>query len=386
MTERKEPISSIVDAINNPDKKVVIYMAPAVRVGIGEFLGDMSYSNIALKTVSAIRKLGFNQVFDMSFSADVTTFEEATELMLRLKDNKNLPQFTSCCPGWVKTFETKFPELGAHLSTTKSPQAIFGSILKTYYAEKNKLNPKTELVTVSLVPCVVKKQEALRQDLWQNKEYADVDYVITTKELFDWCQEKGISIKDETEGKFDDLFGGETGSGVIYGSTGGVMGAALRTMLKAVTGKTDLDLTPLRAIENVKTLELKIDNVQPVPEIFKKRFDSFDFLKGRTLKIAVCHSIPSIIKVMTGIQNKTEFHDYDFIEFMMCQGGCVGGAGQMRSADPEALKKRGCSLSASDAKSTVKTPQDNPALIKLYGEYFKDGPCSEKALKLLHKH
>ena len=386
MTELKEPMNTISAMLKDPNKTVVIYMAPAVRVGIGEFLGDVSYSNIALKTVSAMRKLGFKHVFDMSFSADMTTFEETTELLIRLKENKDLPQFTSCCPGWVRTFGTKVPQLEPHLSTTKSPQAIFGSVLKTYYAEKNGLDPKNQLVTVSLVPCVIKKAEAQKQELWQSGEYPDVDHVITTKDFFEWCEAENIKINEEPEGMFDDLFGGETGSGVIYGSTGGVMGAALRTLLKIVTGKADLDLTPLRGTENIKTLEIKIDEVAPVPPLLQKNFENFDFLKGRTLKIAVCHSVPSIMKIALGIHDKTEFHDYDFIEFMMCQGGCVGGAGQMRSSDSDALKKRAEALTASGKKSEVKTAIDNPALLKLYAEYFPDGPCTEKALKVLHKH
>ncbi|MDR2099047.1 MAG: iron hydrogenase small subunit [Rickettsiales bacterium] len=370
-------------ALQDKSREAVVFMAPAVRAGIGEFIGKAEYSNLAPKAVTALRRLGFAKVFDMSFSADITTIEEATEFLIRLRDGHPLPQFTSCCPGWVKIAETKYPQLLNHLSTTKSPQAIFGSLLKYFYKGSEGRMP----VIASLVPCVLKKPESERPDLWINKGERDIDFVFTTKELTDLAADENIAIDECGPGAFDS-FAPESGSGVIYGSTGGVASAIVRTVLSAAQGSFDSALlAPLRSQENIKRLSFTIKAAGPVPEILRDRFGSLDFLNGRTIKIAAVYSVPAIEKVVQDAAAGGEFAGYDLIEFMMCQGGCVGGAGQKRAENmAEAGTKRAGVLGAADMESTIKSPLSNPALLNFYRSYLPDGPGVKLAQQLVHKH
>jgi NADH-quinone oxidoreductase subunit G/[NiFe] hydrogenase diaphorase moiety small subunit len=375
-------LSQLKDILKDKSKEAVVFMAPAVRAGIGEFLGRTDYANLARRSATALRQLGFARVFDMSFSADITTLEETAELMTRLRDGGTLPQFTSCCPGWAKMRETKRPELAAHMSTTKSPQAIFGSALRHFYRPEE----GREAFIVSLVPCLLKKPESERPDLWAVPGRRDIDSVFTTKDFFDMAEEAGISIEQCEEGRFDDL-APESGSGVIYGSTGGVISAILRTLLTAATGGFDqADLAPLRGQENIKTVSLTIGSTEPVPEILRNRFTDFSFLNGRTIKAATAHSIPAIEKIVQSVAEGGEFAGFDMIEFMMCPGGCVGGAGQKRPEGADTAKARAGVLAAADRESLVKSPLSNPALLDFYRSYLPDGPGGELAHKLFHKH
>ncbi|MDR1476853.1 MAG: hypothetical protein LBI17_01850 [Rickettsiales bacterium] len=368
------------EILMDKSRDAVVFMAPAVRAGIGEFLGRADFADLARKSVTALKTLGFSKVFDMSFSADITTLEETTELLLRIRDGGPLPQFTSCCPGWFKIAETRHPELAGHLSTTKSPQAIFGSLLREFY----KPVEGRELAIVSLVPCVVKKIEAERADLWATPERRDVDAVFTTKEFADMAAAAGLDIAALPETPFDEF--GESGSGVIYGSTGGVASAIVRTALAALRGGFDgVDLSPMRSPDDVKKIEIPINDAGAVPEIMRGRFADFGFMRGRTLRAAIVHSVPAIERVAKSVAEGGEFAGFDFIEFMMCPGGCVGGAGQKKNDAAGTAIRRAQVLGGAEAASAVKSPLSNPALLEFYGARLPDGPCSREAARLFHR-
>ena len=368
------------DLLADKSNEAVVFMAPAVRAGLGEFLGRSDFPNLARRAVSALKLLGFTKVFDMSFSADITTLEEAVELLLRIKGGGTLPQFTSCCPGWFKITEAKYPHLAAHLSTTKSPQAIFGSLLREFYRPAE----GKRAVIASLVPCVLKRPESERPELWATPGRRDIDIAFTTKDLCDMAAGAGIDIAALPETPFDSF--GESGSGVIYGSTGGVASAIVRTVMTAVKGRfDDVDLSPLRAQDTVKKLEIPIGDTGPVPEVLRPRFENFDFMRGRTLKIAIAHSVPAIEQIAKSVAEGGEFAHFDAIEFMMCPGGCVGGAGQFRNPAPGTAASRAQVLGTADSNAAVKTPLSNPALLEFYGTNIPGGPCSPEAQRLFHR-
>ncbi len=382
-------------AIDDPTKHVVIQTAPSPRAGIGECFGLEPGTPMTFEMNTALKRCGFDKVFDTNFTADLTIIEEGTELLLRLykalveKDaSVALPQFTSCSPGWVKYIEHFYPEHLAHVSSAKSPQQMFGALIKTFYAERNGVDPK-DIVSVALMPCSAKKYECNRPEMCDSG-YKDVDYGLTTRELGKMISECGIDLPAMPKTDFDDPFGTATGSGVIFGASGGVMESALRTVIELVMGVKveDLfdhaDILPVRGFEGTRMAELKIDKVGPVPDILKHLVPNWDWLKGATLKVAVCHGTANAKRVMEDIKAGGPFSECHFIEFMACPGGCLGGGGQPIPTTPEIREKRAQAIYAEDKAYSVRKSYENPAVAMLYGEFLKDGPCGHTAHKLLH--
>jgi NADH-quinone oxidoreductase subunit G/[NiFe] hydrogenase diaphorase moiety small subunit len=384
-------------AIDDPTKHVVIQTAPSPRAGIGECFGCEPGTPMTYQMNTALKLAGFDKVFDTNFSADLTIIEEGTELLGRLHkalvkgEPVAFPQFTSCSPGWVKYLEHFYPEYIPNLSSAKSPQQMFGAVIKTYYAKANNIDPK-DIVTVALMPCSAKKFECNRPEM-ADSGFKDVDYGLTTREMAQMIKEAGIHLPDMPKGDFDDPFGTATGSGVIFGATGGVMEAALRTVIEFVCGvKVEklfdhANIVPVRGFEGVKYVELPIANVSPeVPAIIRHLIPSFDFLKGATLKVAVAHGTANARRVMEDIKAGGKFSECHFIEFMGCPGGCIGGGGQPIPTSPEIRAARARAIYEEDAECAVRKSHENPAVLKLYSEFFTDGPCGHLSHKLLHTH
>jgi len=354
-------------AIADPDKYVIVQTAPAVRAALGEEFGYEIGTPVTGKMAAALRRLGFDKVFDTNTAADLTIMEEGTELLDRIKNGGALPLITSCSPGWVKFCEHNYPDFIPNLSSCKSPHEMFGAVLKSYYAEKNNIDP-AKIVVVSVMPCVAKKFEADREEL--GGKFADVDYVITTRELARMIKEQGINfaaLEDET---FDDPFGVNTGAGVIFGATGGVMEAALRTVAEILDGKelASLDFEAVRGTEGIKEATLT--------------------LGGQEVKVAIAHGLGNARALLDSIkEGKANYH---FIEIMGCPGGCVTGGGQpivpakvRMGIDLKA--ERAKALYAEDKAAPVRQSHKNPDIEKLYKEYFEK-PGSHKAHELLHTH
>jgi NADH-quinone oxidoreductase subunit G/[NiFe] hydrogenase diaphorase moiety small subunit len=384
-------------AIDDPAKHVVIQTAPSPRAGIGECFGLAPGTPMTYQMNTALRLCGFDKVFDTNFTADLTILEEGTELLQRLyaalvkKEPVALPQFTSCSPGWVKYLEHFYPEYIPNLSSAKSPQQMFGAVIKTYYAKINGIDPK-DIVTVALMPCSAKKFECNRPEM-DSSGYKDVDYGLTTRELAQMIKEAGINLPDMPKGPFDAPFGDRTGSGVIFGATGGVMEAALRTVLELVTGQKvenlfeDANIVAVRGFDGVRYIELPVPAVAPeVEPIIRHLIPSWDFLKGATLKVAVAHGTANAKKVMENIKAGGEFSQCHFIEFMACPGGCLGGGGQPIPTSPEIRRARAKAIYEEDAASEVRKSHENPALLRLYKEFLTDGPCGRLSHQLLHTH
>jgi len=384
-------------AIDDPTKHVVIQTAPSPRAGIGECFGCEPGTPMTYQMNTALKLAGFDKVFDTHFSADLTIIEEGTELLGRLYkalvkgEPQAFPQFTSCSPGWVKYLEHFYPEYIPNLSSAKSPQQMFGAVIKTYYANANNIDPK-DIVTVALMPCSAKKFECNRPEM-ADSGFKDVDYGLTTREMAQMIKEAGIHLPDMPKGDFDDPFGTATGSGVIFGATGGVMEAALRTVIEFVCGvKVEklfdhANIVPVRGFDGVKYVELPITAVNPeVPAIIRHLIPSFDFLKGATLKVAVAHGTANARRVMEDIKAGGKFSECHFIEFMGCPGGCIGGGGQPIPTSPEIRAARARAIYEEDAECAVRKSHENPAVLKLYGEFFTDGPCGHLSHKLLHTH
>jgi NADH-quinone oxidoreductase subunit G/[NiFe] hydrogenase diaphorase moiety small subunit len=327
----------------------------------------------------------------------LTIIEEGTELLLRLKqalvDKKGpvfLPQFTSCSPGWIKYIEHFYPDMLDNLSSAKSPQQMFGAVIKTYYAQLHNIDPK-DIVTVALMPCSAKKFECNRPEM-MDSGFKDVDYGLTTRELAKMLKEAGIDLPRMAKSDFDDPFGTATGSGVIFGATGGVMEAALRTVIELVVGiKVEnlfdhANIMPVRGFEGIKYVELTIPDVGPVPDILKGLFDSWDFLKGVTVKVAVVHGTGNAKKVLDNIKAGGKFAECHFIEFMACPGGCLGGGGQPIPTTPEIRAARAKAIYAEDEAYEIRKSHENPAVLELYTKFLTEGPCGHKSHKLLHTH
>ncbi|MGE5198501.1 MAG: NADH-dependent [FeFe] hydrogenase, group A6 [Rhodospirillaceae bacterium] len=384
-------------AIDDPAKHVVIQTAPSPRAGIGECFGCEPGTPMTYQMNTALKLAGFDRVFDTNFTADLTIIEEGTELLVRLHkalvkgEPVAFPQFTSCSPGWVKYLEHFYPEYIPNLSSAKSPQQMFGAVIKTYYAALNGLDP-ANIVTVALMPCSAKKFECNRPEMAASG-FKDVDYGLTTREMAQMIKEAGIHLPDMPKSEFDDPFGTATGSGVIFGATGGVMEAALRTVVEFVCGvKVEklfdhANIVPVRGFEGVRYVELPIADVSPeVPAIIRHLIPSFDFLKGATLKVAVAHGTANARKVMEDIKAGGKFSECHFIEFMGCPGGCIGGGGQPIPTSPEIRAARARAIYAEDAACAVRKSHENPAVLKLYGEFLTDGPGGHLSHELLHTH
>lgn len=374
-------IDEVWDAIYDPDKHVVVQTAPAVRIGLGEDLGYEPGERVTGKMVAALKRLGFDSVLDTDFSADLTIMEEGTELLTRLKealvDKKEvaLPMTTSCSPGWIKFIEHIFPEFLPNVSTCKSPQQMFGALAKTYYAQKRNLDP-SKIVSVSIMPCTAKKYEADRPEM-RSSGYKDVDYVLTTRELAIMIQQAGIEFMKLHDEKYDSLMGDSTGAAVIFGATGGVMEAALRTAYEIVTGREvpfdNLNITPVRGMEGVKEASIKIEGTVP----------DWNFLEGAELKVAIAHGLTNAKTLMQAVKDgKANYH---FIEIMACPGGCLGGGGQPIPTSPEIRQKRMDAIYAEDEGMPVRKSHENPEIIQIYKE-FLGKPLGHKSHELLHTH
>ncbi len=392
----KDPSDTIWEAIDDPKKHVVIQTAPAPRSAIGECFGLEPGKPLTFEMNTAIRYCGFDRVFDTNFAADLTIIEEGTELIQRLhkalakKEPTALPQFTSCSPGWVKYIEHFNPDMLAHVSSAKSPQQMFGAVIKTYYAKLNNIDP-ADIVTVALMPCTAKKFECNRPEM-NDSGFKDIDYGLTTRELAQMFKEAGIDLPAMQQSDFDDPFGTMTGSGVIFGATGGVMESAIRTVFELVTGKRIDDLfehaniKPVRGFDGIRYAELPIKEVGPVPDILKGHFDDFEWLRGATLKVAVAHGTANAKRVLENIQSGGKLSECHFIEFMACPGGCLGGGGMPIPTDKKIRAARAQAIYKEDEASDVRKSYENPAITKLYSEFFTQGPATDKPHKLLHTH
>jgi NADP-reducing hydrogenase subunit HndD len=375
-------IEEVWDALANPEKHVIIQTAPAVRVGLGEEFDFKPGERVTGKMVASLKRLGFDAVLDTDFTADLTIMEEGTELLTRLKkalvdgDKKvQIPMFTSCSPGWIKFVEHSFPDYLDNLSTCKSPQQMFGALAKTYYAQRKEINP-SNIVSVSVMPCTAKKFEANRPEM-RDSGFKDVDYVLTTRELAIMIKQAGIEFHDLEEEKFDKLMGDSTGAAVIFGSTGGVMEAALRTAYELVTGREvpfkNLDITPVRGADGIKEATIKIEN--PLAD--------WKFLDGVELKCAIAHGLENAHQLMTRIKKGEA--SYHFVEFMACPGGCLGGGGQPIPTSPEIRKKRMEAIYAEDGEMPLRKSHENPEVLQIYKD-FLGNPLGEKSHRLLHTH
>jgi NADP-reducing hydrogenase subunit HndD len=373
-------IEEVWNAISDPTKHVVVQTAPAVRVGLGEEMGMKPGERVTGKMVAALKRLGFDSVLDTDFTADLTIVEEGTELLTRLKKvlvdkdkDTKLPMATSCSPGWIKYIEHLYPEYLDNLSTCKSPQQMFGALAKTYYAKARNIEP-ANIVSVSIMPCTAKKYEAHRPEM-HDSGYRDVDYVLTTRELAIMVKQAGLDFEKLPPAKFDRLMGDSTGAGVIFGATGGVMEAALRTAYELVTGRDvpfeNLNIMPVRGMEGVRKATIKIE--KPLKE--------WAFLDGVELKCAVAHGLVNAKKVMDAV--KAGEADFHFVEIMACPGGCLGGGGQPIPTNPEIRQKRADAIYAEDADLPIRKSHENPEIQKLYKDFLKE-PLGELSHHLLH--
>ncbi|MBU0475211.1 MAG: [FeFe] hydrogenase, group A [Bacteroidetes bacterium] len=390
-----DPRDEIWKAIDDPNKHVIIQTAPSPRAAIGEEFGLEAGHSMTGELNTALRRIGFDKVFDTNFTADLTIMEEGTELILRLYnalvngvDANKVPQFTSCSPGWVKYLEHFYPEYIDNLSTAKSPQQMFGAVIKTFYAQEAKINP-ADIVTVAVMPCSAKKFECNRPEM-VDSGFKDVDFGLTTRELAQMIKETGIFLPELPKSSFDDPFGEASGAGVIFGATGGVMEAALRTVIELVTGKKvenlfeNANITPLRGFEGIRYVELNIEEVGEVPEMYKKYFSNWEWLKGATLKVAVAHGTANAKKVMEDIKAGGKFSECHFIEFMGCPGGCIGGGGQPIPTNAEIRAKRAEAIYKEDEGMPIRKSHENPHISYIYEKFLPEGPCGHKSHKLLH--
>ncbi len=364
----KDETRKVWDLIADETKHVVVQPAPAVRAALGEEFGLPMGTSVTGKLAAALRRMGFDRVFDTDFGADLTIMEEATELVHRVKEGGVLPMITSCSPGWIKFCETYYPDFIPNLSTCKSPHEMLGAITKSYYAEKAGIDPK-DIAVVSVMPCTAKKFEADREEL-AGAGYPDVDAVITTRELARMIKEAGIDFVNLPDEDFDDLCGESTGAAVIFGATGGVMEAALRTAYETITGETleDVNFTAVRGVEGIKEATVQVGDL-PV-------------------SVAVAHSTGAASKLLDMVRSGEK--KYTFIEVMACPGGCVTGGGQpivssqdKMTCDPRV--ERAKALYGEDANKPLRKSHENSEIKKLYAEYLGE-PNGHKAHQLLHTH
>ena len=370
-------IKGVWGALADPTKFVVVETAPAVRASIGEEFGMAAGSLVTGKMAAALRKLGFDKVFDTQFSADLTIMEEGHELISRIKNKGPLPLITSCSPGWIKFAEHFYPRIFEHISSCKSPQQMFGAVAKTYYAKKLNIDPRN-LVVVSIMPCTAKKFEAQRPEMdsafeyWKDKmglkdadRFQDVDFVLTTREASRMIKEAGIDFNALADENFDEPLGVSTGAAVIFGATGGVMEAALRTAYEVLTGKTleKIDFESVRGLQGIKTAEVDID--------------------GMKLKVAVASSLSNARVLLEQIQAGES--PYGFIEIMTCPGGCLGGGGQPIPTDNAIRQKRMNAIYQEDINKPLRKSHENPAVQALYREFLGE-PLGGLSHHLLHTH
>ena len=361
----QDDVSKMMKAIHDPTKVVCVQMAPSVRVAIGEEFGLKPGEISTGKLYTALRRLGCDYVFDTNFGADLTIMEEGSELVDRIKNGGVLPQFTSCCPGWINYIEEYYPDLLDNLSSAKSPMMMQGAVTKSYFAEKAKIAPEN-IYSVAIMPCTAKKDE-IKRPISAYKD-GDVDVVLTTRELARIISQYGIDFANLEEGEVDSPIGEYTGAATIFGVTGGVMEAAVRTAYNLVTGKElkKVEVSAVRGLEEVKK-------------------GVVDFA-GTPVNVAVVHGMANAKDILDEIREakkKGEKVPYDFVEFMACRGGCIAGGGQPIGTDDDVRKKRTDGLYADDEKCTLRRSHENPSIKKIYSEYL-GAPLSHKAHELLH--
>jgi len=371
----RDDTDEVFEDLMDPEKVVIVQTAPAIRVGIGEAMGMDSGALVTGRMVAGLRRLGFSKVFDTQFAADLTIMEEGHELINRITNKGVLPMITSCSPGWIKFAEHFFPNLLDHLSTCKSPQQMFGAVAKTYYAAKAGIDPR-KIIVVSIMPCTAKKYEAKRPEMmsafehWKDKKgwsdddaFYDVDYVLTTRELARMFKESGIQFSELPAEDFDNPLGESTGAAVIFGATGGVMEAAVRTAYEVVTGKplANINLTAVRGMEEIKEAEIDMNDTK--------------------IKVAVAHTLGNARKLFEQVERGES--PYTFIEVMSCPGGCLGGGGQPIPTTWEIRMKRAESIYAEDANKPIRKSHENPEIAVLYNEFLKE-PLGHVSHHLLH--
>lgn len=362
---QNKDILLLESALKNPKIKVVGFTAPSVRVALGDEFGFEIGANVEGKMVSAIKKLGFFKIFDMNTAADFTVVEEAKEFAKRLEENKSLPVFTSCCPGWVNYCTKLYPSIASNLSTVKSPQQIFGSLINTYFAKSENL-ASTDMFVVSIVPCLAKKSELLTENI-NTSEGFDVDIAITTKELATIIKNHGIDFANLEDEQFDNFFGSASGSGAIFGNTGGVTEAIVRSLngMLSQKDKKILEYKMVRGLENIKEATISVGD--------------------KSISVAVVIGLRNVPKIIEEIKQNP--NKYQFVEVMACEGGCIGGAGQPKPENCdkiELLKHRAKSLYESEIKKPVRLSHENAGLKKVYSSFLGE-IGSTKAKELLHR-
>jgi len=379
ITERDD-VDRVWKALENRNNLVIVQTAPAIRAALGEGFGLPPGSLVTGKMVLALRRLGFDWVFDTEFAADLTIMEEGTELLSRLKrklvekdPDVRLPLFTSCCPSWIKFAEYYYPQFLGNISTCKSPQQMFGSAAKTYFARKVAKHPK-DIVIVSVMPCTAKKFEALRPEM-RDSWAQDVDIVLTTRELVKMIKQAGIDFETLPDGVMDAPLGLATGAADIFANTGGVMEAALRTAYQIVTGRLlpydNLRVAPIEGMKGIKMLDIKVEDTLP----------DWSFLDGQTLSVAVVHELANAGHILDLIDSgEKSFH---FVEVMTCPSGCIGGGGQPRFATKEVLRARMEAIFKEDEWKEMRMSHENPDVAKIYKEFFEK-PLSETSHTFLH--
>lgn len=359
----KDDTAKVWAALDNKEMHTVVQTAPAIRVALGEAFGLEPGTVTTGKMVAALRRLGFDKVFDTDFTADLTIIEEGHELLQRIKEGGTLPMITSCSPGWINYIEKFYPELLPHVSTCKSPQQMFGALAKTFYAEKANISP-AKIFSVSIMPCTAKKYECTRPEM-RSSGYQDVDVVLTTRELARMIQQAGLDFEKLPEEEFDAPFGLTTGAAVIFGASGGVMEAALRTVYEVVTGQEleDVDFKAVRGYTGIR--EAEVD------------------LAGTKVKIAVTSSLKNAKVLLEKIKQGEA--DYHFIEIMACPGGCVGGGGQPFRATAGIKANRAAGVYKIDCCLPIRKSHKNPAITEIYEQFLKK-PLGHKSHELLHTH
>ena len=357
----KDDTQKVLDVLQNPKKHVIVQVAPSVRVALGDAFGLPKGAIVTGQMVTALKMLGFDRVFDTNFGADLTIMEEGSELLSRIKNNGTLPMITSCSSGWVNYMEKNYGDYLEHLSSTKSPQQIFGAVSKTYYPEQSGIDVN-DIVTVSIMPCTAKKFEAARPEHGRNG-HQDVDIVLTTRELTKLIKYVGLNFASLPEGQFDSPLGSGTGAAVIFGNTGGVMEAALRTVYEKYTGKElkSVEFQEVRGLEGIRESIIDLGNTK--------------------IKVAIAHTIASAKIIMENIKAGT--CDYTFIEVMACPGGCIGGGGQPIKSTTDVKHLRMDALYDIDKKNPLRKSHENPDIIRIYKDFLGE-PLSEKSHTLLH--
>ncbi|MBR4401070.1 MAG: [Synergistes sp.] len=365
----RDDTEKVFAALGDPEKYTIVQTAPATRVALGEELGLPAGEIVTGKMVAALRRLGFDKVFDTDFSADLTIMEEGSEFLHRVQNGGVLPMITSCSPGWINFIEIKYPDLLPHLSTAKSPQGMFGALAKTYWPETQGI-PVEKIFSVSIMPCTAKKSEVVRPQLQSNPGIPDVDVSLTTRELARMIKNAGIDFKNLPEEEYDNPLGKSTGAAVIFGATGGVMEAAIRTVYAILNDGKEIPgvvFTPVRGMEGIKEASVDVPiNGQNV-----------------TVKLAVAHTLKNAKILMDKIRAGEA--DYHFIEIMACPGGCIGGGGQPQPVTPEIRAARTAAIYRDDEANTLRQSHNNPDIKALYDTWLGK-PLGEKSHKYLHTH